>query len=99
MAVRRCEVCGAAFAARRSDARYCSATCRSRHHRGVAVAEPAPPRPCASMTHEEVLAAVRSAHDAAADLSRASMHASAPLCLRLRAAAAKVEAALRGEGL
>lgn len=99
MEVRECEVCGAKFAARRSDARYCSATCRSRKHRGVAVVEPMAPRPRASMSAEEVLASVKAAHDAAADLSRASLHASAPLCLRLRAAAAKVEAALRGEGL
>jgi len=29
-----CEMCGGTFTSRRSDARYCSATCRSKAHRG-----------------------------------------------------------------
>lgn len=32
--VATCQVCGAEFTAVRSDARFCGATCRQRHHRG-----------------------------------------------------------------
>jgi hypothetical protein len=35
-----CEACGCTFTATRTDARYCSATCRQRAHRGAGTARP-----------------------------------------------------------
>ncbi len=52
-----------------------------------------------SMTQEEVLSLVGRAHDAASDLSRASMLTPAPLCLSLKAVSQKLSDALRAEGL
>ena len=98
--IKRCEVCGREFKAQRSTARYCSATCRSRAARGYAyTGELQAPAPSASMTDDEVLEVVQRAHAVASDLSRASMLTTAPLCLRLRRAAKRIEDALRGEEL
>ncbi len=38
-----CEVCGVEFKGKRADARYCSATCRQRAHRGVTDKKVLPP--------------------------------------------------------
>lgn len=98
--IKKCEICGREFKAQRSTARYCSATCRSRAARGYAyTGELQAPAPSASMTDDEVLEVVRRAHAVASDLSRASMLTTAPLCLRLRRAAKRIEDALRGEEL
>ena len=51
------------------------------------------------MSAEDVAAVVEDAHRAAQDLSRASMLTRPPLSGRLGSASAKIEAALRGEGL
>ena len=48
---------------------------------------------------DEVGEIVQRAHVAASDMSRASMLATSPLCLRLRRAAKGIENVLRGEGL
>ncbi|OFK22933.1 hypothetical protein [Olsenella sp. HMSC062G07] len=98
--IKRCEVCGREFQAKRSTARYCSATCRSRAARGYAfTGEIRPPAPSATMDIDEVNGVVQRAHAAASDMSRASMLTASPLCLKLRRAAKKMEDALRGEGL
>lgn len=100
--IRKCEVCGRDFAARRSTARYCSPTCRSRAHRGYPCPPskaPATPAPGALMTTDEVVGVVERAHESAADLSRASLLTPSPLCLSLASAATKIEDALRSEGL
>lgn len=98
--IKRCEVCGREFQAKRSTARYCSATCRSRAARGYAfTGEIMPPVPSATMSVQEVGDVVQRAHAAASDMSRASMLTASPLCLKLRRAAKKMEDALRGEGL
>lgn len=98
--IKKCEVCGREFQAQRKTARFCSATCRSRSARGYEYhGELQPPMPTASMSEDEVLGVVQQAHIAASDMSRASMMTSAPLCLRLKRAAKKMEDALRGEGL
>lgn len=52
-----------------------------------------------SMTEDEVAAVIARAHDAASDLSRASMLTHAPLCLSLKAVSQKLSDALRREGL
>lgn len=98
--IKRCEVCGREFPAKRSTARFCSATCRSRYARGYAYAgEMLPPAPGAALSDDEVLEVLRRAHDVAADLSRASMLTPSPLCLSLAKVARRLEEALRGEGL
>ncbi len=98
--IRKCEVCGREFLARRSTARFCSATCRSRSNRGYAYeGELLPPTPSAAMSEEEVAGAVQAAHIAAEDLSRAALMTPAPLCGRLGRAAKAMEDALRREGL
>lgn len=98
--IKKCEICGREFKAQRSTARYCSATCRSRAARGYAyTGELQAPAPSASMTDDEVLEVVQRAHVVASDLSLASMLTTAPLCLRLRRAAKRIEDALRGEEL
>lgn len=98
--IKRCEICGREFAAQRSTAKYCSATCRKRKQRGYAyLGELEPPAPSAVMTQDEVLALVQQAHCVASDLSRASMMTAAPLCLSLKSVAEKIEEALRGEDL
>jgi hypothetical protein len=38
-----CEVCGEGFEAKRSDARFCGATCRQRHRRAVTDKDTSPP--------------------------------------------------------
>ena len=98
--IKKCEVCGREFMAKRSTARFCSSTCRSRSFRGYEYdGELQPPTAQASMSDDEVLEVVRRAHDCASDMSRASMMTPSPLCLKLRRAARKMEEALRGEGL
>lgn len=97
--IKRCEICGREFAAKRSTAKYCSEACKKRHQRGTAVRPLAPIAPTFSMPREAVLEAVRNAHQAASDLSRASMHTSSPLCRSLARVAAELEEALRREGL
>ena len=101
--IKKCEICGREFAAKRSDARYCSGTCRQRKirmSRGVPfVGQVEAPSITARMTDDEVAAIIQQAHCTASDLSRASMHTQAPLCLSLKNVAKKLESALRGEGL
>lgn len=98
--IKRCEICGREFSAKRETARFCSNTCRSRAYRGHAyIGELEAPDPSASMTQEEVLEVVQRAHIAASDMSRASLLTSSPLCLKLRKAAKGMEDALRKEGL
>ena len=94
-----CQSCGAPFEAR-STAKYCSNACRQRAYRERGCSAPmrvAPPRAVIGKIDAEE--AVCRAHQAAADLSRASAQAPAPLCLSLDRAARAIEAALRGEGL
>lgn len=98
--IKRCEICGREFAAKRNTARFCSATCRKRNARGYAYdGKLLPPEPSCAMTESEVLDVVRCAHDAANDLSRASLMTSYPLCESLGNAAKGIEDVLRGEGL
>ncbi len=98
--IKRCEICGREFAARRSTARFCSATCRKRNARGYAYSgKLLPPLPSCAMSDDEVLDVVKSAHDAASDLSRASMMTRYPLCESLGSAAKGIEDVLKGEGL
>ena len=86
--------------AKRNDAQYCSGACRQRKARGVPFAgELAAPIVSASMSDDEVFSIIQQAHSTAADLSRASMYTSAPMCLSLKAVARKLEGALRSEGL
>lgn len=99
--IKACELCGREFVARRSTAKWCSDACKMRWHRGTVALpgslEPATPRVC--MSAEDVAAVIEDAHRAAQDLSRASMLTRQPLSGRLGSASAKIEAALRGEGL
>lgn len=98
--IKRCEICGREFAAKRSDALYCSATCRSRKMRGVPfTGELQPPDTSIAITDDEVAMVIQQAHCTAADLSRASLYTPAPLCLSLKNVAKKLEGALRSEGL
>lgn len=98
--IKRCEMCGREFAAKRSDARYCSARCRKRKMQGLPYyGTDEPPVPSATMTDEEVASVIDQAHSTAADLSRASMFTAAPICISLRTVARKLERALRSEGL
>lgn len=98
--IKRCEICGREFVAKRSDARYCSGACRVRKARGeVFTGELRPPDTTATMSEDEVLSVIQQAHCAAADLSRASLYTPAPISLKLRNVARKLEGALRGEGL
>ncbi len=98
--IKRCEICGREYVARRSTAKYCSNRCRLMAQRGVAFAgELEVPDVRVSMTQEEVLALVARAHDAASDLSRAAMLTPAPLCRSLKAVSRKLSDALRAEGL
>lgn len=97
--IKRCEICGREFAAKRRTAKYCSEACKKRHQRGTAVPPLTPINPTFSMPQEAVLKIVHDAHGVASDLSRASMHTSAPLCHALARVSRVLEDALRGEGL
>lgn len=100
--IKVCQMCGQEFVARRSTAKWCSDLCKMRWHRGSvalpgAFVRPTPPAIC--LTGDEVAQIVCAAHTAAQDLSRASMLTRPPLSAKLGAVSAKIEAALRGEGL
>lgn len=98
--IKKCEICGREFAAKRSTAKYCSNKCRLAAQRGYAYhGDLQPPAPNAAMSEDEVLEVVQRAHVAASDMSRASLMTPSPLCLKLKKAAKKMEDALRGEGL
>ncbi len=98
--IKRCVICGREYQARRSTAKYCSNRCRLMAQRGYEyMGDELPPDVKASMTEDEILGVVSRAHDAASDLSRASMLTPAPLCLALKRVSKKIEDALRGEGL
>ncbi len=98
--IKHCEICGREFVAKRKDARYCSGACRMRKTRGeMFIGELQPPDTTASMNDDEVLSVIQQAHCTAADLSRASLYTPAPISLKLRNVARKLEGALRGEGL
>lgn len=100
MRIKRCEVCGVEFRAMRCTARFCSATCRKRYSRGYRfTGKLEAPKPNITMTTDEITDVVHRAHSMATDLSRASLMTSAPLAVQLRNAAAKINEALRGEGL
>lgn len=103
--IKRCEICGREFVARRSTARFCSNRCRQRNHqrrhpeRGIFVGSIEPPDLTVSMDDDEVSGIIQQAHVTASDLARASLYTPSPLCLKLRTVARKLEDALRGEGL
>lgn len=98
--IKKCEVCGREFEAKRKTARFCSSTCRSRSFRGYEYrGEQEPPAIRCAMTDDDIAAAVQDAHAAARNLSRAAMFATSPLCLRLASAAHGMEKALGEEGL
>ena len=98
--IKRCEICGKEFVAQRSTAKYCSPKCRKRNERGYAfIGELEVPDTTITMPDDDVLAVIQQAHCTAADLSRASLYTPAPLCLKLRTVARKLEGALRSEGL
>lgn len=98
--IKKCEVCGREFAAKRSTARFCSVTCRSRNARGYEYrGELLPPAPGAYMSDAEVFDTVQRAHAVASDLSRSSLMTPAPLCMGLGRVAKALEDALRKEGL
>ena len=98
--IKKCEMCGREFVAKRSTAKYCSGKCRQAAYRGsVFVGETQPPDVRVSLSDDEVLAVVGRAHDTASDLSRASMLTPAPLCRSLKAVSQKLSDALRAEGL
>lgn len=89
-----CEICGRAFEATRSDARFCSSRCRTASHRLDKAGIPK------AIAREDVeREAVRSAHDAASDLSRASQLAPAPRCIVYREIAEHIEGRLEEIGL
>ena len=98
--IKRCEICGNEYVAKRSTSRFCSSTCRSRAYRGTYFI-PVASRPAsnASMDTEDVLEIVSRAHGVAMDLSRASMFTPSPLCLKLKRVSQRVIDALRDEGL
>lgn len=98
--IKRCEICGREFVAQRSTAKYCSNRCRLASQRGtIFIGELQPPDTTRSMTDDEVASVIQQAHCTASDLSRASLFTPAPLSLKLRNVARKLEGALRGEGL
>ena len=57
------------------------------------------PVPKRDLSEDEVLQVIQRAHNLASDLSRASMHTAAPLCLALDRLACGLEQSLRDEGL
>ena len=86
--IRTCEICGRSFEGR-SDARFCSATCRKRNQRNTTIG-----------TIEKAEAyAVRHAHSTATDLSRLAKIAPAPRCLAYRDIAEAIEGKLEEIGL
>ena len=98
--IKRCEICGREYAAKRSTAKYCSDRCRQIACRGsVFVGEVEPPDVRVSMTEDEVIEVVGRAHETASDLSRASMLTPAPLCRSLKTVSQKLSDALKAEGL
>ena len=98
--IKNCVICGREYRAQRSTAKYCSNRCRLMAQRGYAyTGDELPPDVAASMTDDEVLGVVSRAHEAASDMSRASMLTPAPLCLALKRASRTMEDAVRSEGL
>lgn len=101
--IKRCEICGRQFSAKRSTAKYCSNGCKQkayRHHQGYPFAgELKEPDVRLTLTEEDVRSVVQQAHITASDLSRAAMSTTAPLCLSLGRCAKALEQALRREGL
>lgn len=97
--IKRCEICGREFRAKRKTARFCSSTCRSRAARGSALFEGDEPSLTISLTTDEVAEIINRAHIAASDLSRASMLTPSPLCLKLQRVAKKFEETMRSEQL
>lgn len=101
---RKCTVCGAPFAAKRADARYCSARCRQQALRDrrrpkyakewtAPVEKPAPEPP------ESAVEAVRLAHRAANDLGRLASRGPYQLRAKLGRISAAIQRALDEEGL
>ena len=97
--LKHCEICGQEFVAKRKTARFCSTRCRTRACRGCTSEASPEPVPTVGMSDEEVFSIVVRAYDTAADLSRAALYTSAPLCLSLKRVATKLHDALRKEGL
>lgn len=98
--ITECVICGREFQARRSTAKYCSNRCRLMAQRGVAYSgELKPPDVRIKMSDDEALAVIARAKEAADDLSRASMHTSAPLCLALKRISRRLLDAIAREGL
>lgn len=99
--IKTCEICGKPFEARRSDARFCSSTCRSRNRSAKRYVVPEPR--LIDYTPEQAgyveRAAVKQAHDAASDLCRASKVAPAPRCIVYRELAEHIEDRLGGIGV
>lgn len=100
--IKNCNICGREFQAQRTTAKYCSHACRQRAYVGSGPYQgeniPVENTPKA-MSEGEVATVIQGAHSAVEDMSRASLATPAPLCLKLRRAAHKMEGALRGEGL
>lgn len=95
--LRRCEVCGIPYEAKRSTSRFCSATCRQRANR-----ESAPQTMMEAgrnMDLNEIHAVVLNAYDVAQDLSRAAQATEAPLSHALTRVANVMITALKAEGL
>lgn len=97
--IKTCEICGAQFNAKRSDAKCCSGACRIRKHRGVFAPPLEPPKIAIIMSTSEVQKIITNAHMNASDLSRASQQTKPPLSHALGRVAADFEESLRREGL
>jgi hypothetical protein len=97
--IRQCEICGKEYVAQRKTSRYCGDKCRQRAARGYNAGSGDSPSVTHQMSKRDIDRTIEQAHISAADLSRASMCATAPLCVALGNAAAKFEAALREENL
>ena len=89
MATKICEICGKAFEARRSTARYCSGRCRQRAHKGKMRQPVIPkgrPAPIAPASFEDVAAALDDARALSNRFARMSATAPRPLragCARI----------------
>ena len=98
--IKRCEICGRDYVARRSTAKYCSNRCRLMAQRGVEFrGKVTAPVEKVGLSSDEVASIVSRAHDTASDLSRASMLTEPPLSHSLKVVSRKLADALSAEGL
>ena len=100
----KCEICGAAFPAKRRDARFCSDRCKQQAHRNrrrprytkdwsAPVERPVEDPP------ESAVEAVTAAHRAANDLGRLASTGPYQLRAKFARVSAAIQAALDEEGL